>query len=422
VRTQRFCSRTCQTQWFVPFVSKDSPVRRAKAAKQIGSPDNEYLKLIEGDDDAIWALRAKYWDAQTDRSPQPKIDSDNDIAPAQPLILSGHGVSLRVRRGALVIRDGFTHYPQVPQETILFPGDWRLPPRIVLLDTNGSVSFDVIEWLADRDIPLVILNWQGKVITALGGDSNSIDPTVRHAQLQALNNDTGLRLAVELIRRKIEASKETTKQHAPAAVLDGSLEKLDACLSALNGTETNVIGVRLIEAQAALAYFGTWMGMPMKWKKLSRKPIPPGWAVVGQRESLLSGTNRNATHPVNAMLNYGYRVLESQVQIAAHRGGLDPTIGYLHACRPRRTALIYDLMEPFRPMVDRRVLEMIRNCTFSPDDFVITDTGVCRLHPELAKRIVKLSVEDDAIRDVVQFARSFIAHKEPTGITIEGFA
>jgi CRISPR-associated protein Cas1 len=42
--------------------------------------------------------------------------------------------------------------------------------------------------------------------------------------------------------------------------------------------------------------------------------------------------HNGATHPVNAMLNYAYAVLESQVRIATVAQGLDPTIGYLHAC------------------------------------------------------------------------------------------
>jgi len=48
-----------------------------------------------------------------------------------------------------------------------------------------------------------------------------------------------------------------------------------------------------------------------------------------------------ASHPMNAMLNYAYAVLESQVLIAAISQGLDPTIGYLHVCRPGRVALVY---------------------------------------------------------------------------------
>jgi len=44
-------------------------------------------------------------------------------------------------------------------------------------------------------------------------------------------------------------------------------------------------------------------------------------------------------------------------------------------------------MEPYRPMVDREVLAFIRAQTFTPRDFAIDIKGVCRLHPELGRRI-----------------------------------
>jgi CRISPR-associated protein Cas1 len=47
----------------------------------------------------------------------------------------------------------------------------------------------------------------------------------------------------------------------------------------------------------------------------------------------ISGRNRHATDPVNAMMNYAYAVLESQVLTATVAAGLDPTIGYLHSSR-----------------------------------------------------------------------------------------
>jgi CRISP-associated protein Cas1 len=41
--------------------------------------------------------------------------------------------------------------------------------------------------------------------------------------------------------------------------------------------------------------------------------------------------NNNASHPVNAILNYAYAILESQVRIQIVTGGYDPTIGLLRA-------------------------------------------------------------------------------------------
>jgi CRISPR/Cas system-associated endonuclease Cas1 len=60
----------------------------------------------------------------------------------------------------------------------------------------------------------------------------------------------------------------------------------------------------------------------------------------------------------------------------------------MHEGRDGSAAFIFDLMEPERPMVDRMVLEFIQEHVFDPADFVIRTDGVCRLNPEMARRII----------------------------------
>ena len=62
--------------------------------------------------------------------------------------------------------------------------------------------------------------------------------------------------------------------------------------------------------------------------------------------------------------------------------------------------MVYDLVEPFRPLVDKRILSFIRADVFAPKDFVIDAKGVCRLHPELAKTVSGLAVLDAIIARV----------------------
>jgi CRISPR-associated protein Cas1 len=93
-------------------------------------------------------------------------------------------------------------------------------------------------------------------------------------------------------------------------------------------------------------------------------------------------------------------VLESQVRIATVAQGFDPTIGFLHTIRRGWVALVYDLMEPLRPRVDRLVLGFLRSHTFTPSDFILETSGACRLHPQLARRVAGASAEDEAIQDV----------------------
>ena len=42
----------------------------------------------------------------------------------------------------------------------------------------------------------------------------------------------------------------------------------------------------------------------------------------------------NASDPVNALLNYGYAILESTVRKDINAIGLDVSIGYLHEIAP----------------------------------------------------------------------------------------
>ena len=124
-------------------------------------------------------------------------------------------------------------------------------------------------------------------------------------------------------------------------------------------------------------------------KKLSKKQfIPADWHKIGPRRSAIGKSNRNARHPVNAMLNYAYALLHSQVKMQIIAEGKDPIIGLSHIQHKYRDALVLDRMEPLRPVVDRVVLEFLLRETLTPGDFTITKEGFCRLNPQLARKIV----------------------------------
>lgn len=62
---------------------------------------------------------------------------------------------------------------------------------------------------------------------------------------------------------------------------------------------------------------------------------------------------------INGLLNYGYTVLRAIVSRAICAAGLHPTIGIFHANRANAFALADDLMEPYRPLVDQMVLDLV---------------------------------------------------------------
>ncbi|MBI5866814.1 MAG: type II CRISPR-associated endonuclease Cas1 [candidate division Zixibacteria bacterium] len=65
------------------------------------------------------------------------------------------------------------------------------------------------------------------------------------------------------------------------------------------------------------------------------------------------------TDPINRALNYGYAVLRAAVARAICSAGLHPSLGIHHHNKYDPFCLASDLMEPFRPMVDREVISLL---------------------------------------------------------------
>jgi CRISPR/Cas system-associated endonuclease Cas1 len=162
-----------------------------------------------------------------------------------------------------------------------------------------------------------------------------------------------------------------------------------------SGNARSVEDVRAIEANGAAAYFNAWKGLPLIWRSKWKYPIPNEWQTIGARRSSGRGrfaTNRNATHPVSAMLNYAYASLRSQIHAEASAEGYDPRRGIMHHDRDDTLAFVYDLIEPRRPIADAAVLGFVMKTPFTGADFVIRADGVCRLAPQLARKIANLGM------------------------------
>jgi CRISPR-associated protein Cas1 len=113
------------------------------------------------------------------------------------------------------------------------------------------------------------------------------------------------------------------------------------------------------EGQAAAIYFAA----------LSEKLSSTGF-VFTRRE-------RPAADPVNAVLSFGYALLQSEFALAVEHYGMDRFAGFLHASDGSQPSLLLDLMEPFRPLADRLAVRLLTTL-LQPDDFVMNN-GQCRL-------------------------------------------
>lgn len=62
--------------------------------------------------------------------------------------------------------------------------------------------------------------------------------------------------------------------------------------------------------------------------------------------------HQGAQNPVNGMLNYVYAVLSSILHRSIIAHGLNPVLGIHHKYRFKSNPLVYDLIEPLRPLAD----------------------------------------------------------------------
>jgi CRISP-associated protein Cas1 len=214
-------------------------------------------------DDTAWATRSGMWQSRVAKASARRTKR----AKAQPaLILAGHGVSLRVENGALTIRNGFTRYPQQREIIRYFPGDVALPERIILLDGSGSISFDVLSWLAEQKVSFIRIDWKGDIVCVAGASGYSANPFRVRWQLETRENPRQRNdFCRSIITRKIEAAIITLEKSIPRSdKWERAMRWAYAALSRLEeNPPENISELRALEANCAASYFRSW-GMPIK--------------------------------------------------------------------------------------------------------------------------------------------------------------
>lgn len=93
-----------------------------------------------------------------------------------------------------------------------------------------------------------------------------------------------------------------------------------------------------------------------------------------------STRDRKLDTPPNRMLNYGYTVLATLCHRSLLVHGLSPLLGVGHLPRYRSSPLVYDLMEPYRPFVDRLLAEFMTGADISTERWVRFIGGELRDH------------------------------------------
>ena len=343
-----------------------------------------------------WAERCRYWrDKTRELIPRRKRREKQ----SWPLILAGHGISIRVDKGTLLVRDGNTHFPAPINEFRYFPGELNIPSRIILIDGSGNITLGALDWLSEQGVHLIRLKWNGEItnLSTPSGYSGNLGNIQWQLATQA-NNKARLEFASQLIRRKLEATLFNLENlFPPSKPADRAIKNTISAIGALRNYQprdlSNLLG---FEGGLAANYFAAWRQLPINWKSASQYPIPDEWRKYISRSNLNpKPKNYGATHPINAMLNYAYKVLETNIRIHCIIEGYDPSIGILHTGKRNKysnePSFVLDLMEPYRPVIDREIIGIIKNEKLTGADFNIQKDGICRLNPEMACYLVQIA-------------------------------
>ena len=203
--------------------------------------------------------------------------------------------------------------PENDGEALTFPVEdiaW------IILDTpQVSVSGALLSALAENGVAMVVPDAKhhpaGMLISF---HQHHAQAAIAHSQI-AMTQPLKKRLWQKLVCAKIENQ---------AAVLRGIGSDHATALSTMAGRVGSGDPENL-EAQAARAY----------WQRL------------------FEGFRRHDEDRRNGLLNYGYAVVRAALARACAASGLLPAFGIHHRSRTNPFNLVDDLIEPFRPVVDR---------------------------------------------------------------------
>ncbi len=255
------------------------------------------------------------------------------------LVLDTMGLKVSVRNDCFLVQSKTTKRLISPQRV-----------SSIVVNTTVLISSKVLLLASQYDIPFSILPTAHEPILILSMHQ------AKHAELrqcQWLNQQhtASFLFVKKCIELKVELQKNLLLKLAhtkstPTALLKSYIQKMEGIAKS----------ILLLENDEQKSWTNSLMGYEGSIAKIYWQSISESLPAPFRFEKR---SRRPATDLFNASLNYLYALLESTVQASILSCRLDPFCGILHTTAHAHKALVYDLMEPFRPWIDRLVIELI---------------------------------------------------------------
>jgi CRISPR-associated protein Cas1 len=289
-----------------------------------------------------------------------------------PLFLPRFGTSISVDRRRLIIANKIENsrvefYPhQIPYDSLIIDGH------------SGAITFESLFWLARHDISATIIRWNGDVVSSFL-TKEPVSGKLRVSQYQKyLDNEERSMIAKTILNQKIANSYRVL---VGLSRYYSEIDKAEVQRTFENLRSKYEHSAELLTYEGNVAIF-YWRQMRKVFNKLY-----PNFNFTDRNGSRHSW-NMNASDEVNALLNYGYAIAESEVRKDINAIGLDPAVSFLHELA-NRVSLVYDLQELCRFIVDISVVELLEGKKLKKSDFLVTDAFHLRLKVDTAKALIE---------------------------------
>ena len=210
--------------------------------------------------------------------------------------------------------------------------------------------------------------------------------------LKYLDSEARIEIALKIVQTKVEHSmnllEELSRFYESVDIVKirKSAEKDDLfLLEIIKNSEKQDISKSI---KQLMTYEGRIAAIYLDNLTTIFNKLSPEFNFTG-RKNKSNSRNYNASDEINALLNYGYAILESEIRKSINSVGLDYSIGFLHEINQSRTSLVYDIQELFRWLIDVSVIQLLEEKKITKSDFIITEN----YHTRLGENIAKLLIE-----------------------------
>src|SRR5258708_13347744 len=92
--------------------------------------------------------------------------ADKKLKTSETLVLAGYGITLKVTRDGLFIKNGLTHDNQGNREQTLYRGVHGIA-HIIILAKTGNITLDALNWCKEQEIPVTMIARDGSLFHTL---------------------------------------------------------------------------------------------------------------------------------------------------------------------------------------------------------------------------------------------------------------